>query len=328
MCRRILSSAVLLFAMFAGIRSVEALVPTGPSSSFTLTIPTAVPGLVLPAGSFKMVVVDHLPDRYVMRVEDQAGNVLAMFLAVEDPQLATHAGTGMIAWNGSDSSSKRYMRGWTFPQGKPALEFVYPKTDAVAIAQMNHTRVAAIDPASDGLAVRGGARPGLSKEDLQIVTLWLLTPTHVGAGDHRPGVAGARYQPAPEPQQAQMAQGVKPVAPTALPSSAYVQTLQPSQKSRAARLAVRRLAAQQKREAQEARLALQKPVASQPTQTAQLEAPPLPPSGRRTVIAKLPHTAGNVGLVWLVGLMSTLGAGMLRMRRAMRQTRPLSLRRG
>ena len=256
-----------------------------------------------------------------MRVEDQAGDVLAMFLAVEDQQLADRAGTGMIPWNGSDSGTKRYMRGWAFPENKLALEFVYPKTEAVAIAQMNHARVAAIDPASDGLVLN----TGLSKEDLQIVTLWMLTPTHVGLGDHRPGVAGARYQPAPQPQQPQLAQEVKPVTPATqpLPSSDYVQTLQRSQTSRAARLALRRLDAQQKRDAREARLAQpkaggQQPAARQETQVAQLEAPPLPVAGRRTVITRLPHTASNIGLIWLVGMIAAFIAAGLRLGREFR----------
>ena len=316
MLRRLLVYPVCLLAVFACIRPAKALAPTGPSSGVTLTLPTAVPGAVLPAGSYKIVVVDHLTDRYVMRVEDQAGKMEALFLAVEAPQLASHSGTGMIAWGASDSSSKQYLRGWSFPENKLALEFVYPKTDAVAIAQMNHTRVAAIDPASDGLVVRSG----LSKEDLQIVTLWLLTPTHVGSGDHRPGVAGARYQPAPEPQQPQVAQGVKPVTPAPLPSSAYVQTLQPSQTSRAARLALRRLAEQQRREAQEARQAQRRTGEQKPAQVAQLEPPTLPSDGRRIAITKLPHTAGNTGLVWLIGLLATGGAAGLRTRRlALRQ---------
>jgi hypothetical protein len=70
------------------------------------------------------------------------------------------------------------------------LEFVYPKADAVAIAKSNHAKVPAIDPVSEG---RPPTIKGLSKSDLELVTLWLLSSTHVGPEDSSGGIQAERY---------------------------------------------------------------------------------------------------------------------------------------
>ena len=77
--------------------------------------------------------------------------------------------------------------GWLFPGEAAVLEFVYPKGDAVAIAKSNNAKVPAIDPVSEG---RPEELKGLSKTDLELVTLWLLSSTQVGPGDSAAGHSG------------------------------------------------------------------------------------------------------------------------------------------
>ena len=83
------------------------------------------------------------------------------------------------------------------------VEFVYPKADAVAIAKSNQSKVPAIDPASEGKV----ADKNLSQDDMEVVTLWLLSSTTVGPNDSAPAIKAEKYQqvatnePPPPPAQ-------------------------------------------------------------------------------------------------------------------------------
>jgi hypothetical protein len=91
---------------------------------------------------------------------------------------------------GQAAGGKHYLRGWYFAGAPSVLEFVYPKSEAVAIAKGNQATVPPIDPASEGRPV---SIKGLSKDDLEVVTLWLLSPTKVGPGDTSGGIQAAKY---------------------------------------------------------------------------------------------------------------------------------------
>jgi hypothetical protein len=130
----------------------------------------------------------HLSGRYVMRVEGLKVGTQYSFLALPNPEIAKPAVPGLVVWNHA-ADGKHYLRGWYFPGAPSVLEFVYPKAEAVAIAKSNQATVPAIDPASEGRPV---TIQGLSKSDLELVTLWLLTPTKVGPGDSA-GIAAKRY---------------------------------------------------------------------------------------------------------------------------------------
>ena len=177
--------------------------PTGSSTSFTVSDSTQVPGKTLSAGTYTIRVVDHLSDRMIVRVEKK-GKLQSTFLALPKSSLA-RTGQGPISLN---AGSKSAMRGFVFPDGTVA-EFVYPKAEAVGLAKSNNTTIPAVDPASEG-------RPDtskLSKNDMEMVTLWMLTPAPVGPGDSGPGVTAAKYQVA-----AASSQGGQQVAKTAVPA--------------------------------------------------------------------------------------------------------------
>ena len=155
----------------------------GESTAFTVTDDTQVPGKTLAAGTYTIRVVDHLSDRMIVRVE-RNGKSLATFLALPKSSLAKSA-HGPITLSGG---KKPAMRGFVFPDGTVA-EFVYLKGDAVGLAKNPTTTIPAIDPSSEGKPDTSK----LSKEDMQMVTLWMLTPTPVGP-DTAAGIAAARYQ--------------------------------------------------------------------------------------------------------------------------------------
>ena len=158
---------------------------TGPAAKFTIAEQTQVPGKTLSAGTYTIRVVDHLADRMILRVE--GGGKPTTFLALPSNDLGGNKGPVPLK---AGVEGKAALRGFSFADGTSA-EFVYPKGEAVGLAKANDKTVPAIDPASEG---RSEATNGLSKTDMQMITLWMLKPTPVGPGDQGPGIKAERYQ--------------------------------------------------------------------------------------------------------------------------------------
>ena len=158
-----------------------------PEASFKVSDMTAVPGKTLPPGAYSIHIVDHLKDRYILRVDSAAAGTDALFIGIPNKRLP-HGSQGRILWN-TPADGATYLRGWNFPTLPTPLEFAYPKNDAVAVAKANNAQVPAIDPESEGMV----SKASLSKDEMQIITLWLLSPTTVGPNAPA-GIQAARYQ--------------------------------------------------------------------------------------------------------------------------------------
>lgn len=181
--RKLFWYLVLVLGLFPRFAAAEV-----HSTKFIAPEPTNIPGRTLPPGSYSIEAVLHLSGRYVVRIDGLKLGTQYSFLALPNPEVPKPAVPGLVVWNNA-AGGKHYLRGWYFPGAPYVLEFVYPKTEAVAIAKSNQATVPAIDPASEGRPV---SIQGLSKGDLELVTLWLLTPTKVGPGDSA-GIEAKRY---------------------------------------------------------------------------------------------------------------------------------------
>ncbi len=164
----------------------------GTPANFSVTTKTQVPGEVLKPGAYTIHVVDHIQDRIVVQVDGANGKEHDLFLAV--PARNSAGATGPVSWDkGPDGTGA--LRGFKFADGS-AVEFVYPKETAVALAKANGTPVVAVDPESEG-------KPKVDKmsaDDRRIVSLWLLSITTAGPKDTAPAVLARKYQ-APDAQQ-------------------------------------------------------------------------------------------------------------------------------
>ena len=172
----------------AGVGVDKGGVPAGDSSDFTVSQQTQIPGTTLKPGSYSIHVVDKLADRTILEVDSSSGKALATFLGLPGSGLPKSSGAGKIAYD-SGTDGKVALRGFAFPKG-PVVEFVYPKDEAVSLAKANGNKVPAIDPASEGRV----ADPSLSKGDMQVVTLWMLSTTKVGTDGTGPGIKAEKYQ--------------------------------------------------------------------------------------------------------------------------------------
>lgn len=236
-------------------------------TTFVVASPTKVPGKTLRPGTYSIRVVDHLSDRVILEVAGEKGKAETKFLGVENAAIRGGTGTGPIPYGVSHGDPA--LRGFAFPGGSTA-EFVYPKEEAVVIAKASTSRVPAIDPASEG---RVSTRH-LSKEDMQMVTLWMLSSTRVGPENaSQAAIQAERYQ-----QPA--------VAATALPQ----QTRMTAGTTPASQVSVKNASS-----------------------TALVARQRIPRLRSHTVLTSLPHTASSLPLAMLTGMLLLFAAGITRL---------------
>ncbi len=219
-------------ALVLGTLPLHAADTDHPSATFQVTNASAVPGHTLASGTYSVEVVDHLSDRYILKVKDGDGKNSALFIGI--PNKALPPGSrGEVVWT-TPAGGTTYLRGWQFPS-LPGLEFAYPKNDAVAIAKANGVQVPAIDPESEGMV----SNTTLSANEMHIITLWLLTPTRVGPSSPA-GIAAARYsqvasaahKPAKLPHTASELPWLALLGSLALAGAAGLRVTRPSAESR------------------------------------------------------------------------------------------------
>jgi hypothetical protein len=177
----------LMLASLAPL-SLWAAGPDGATEQFTVSQSTMVPGTTLKPGSYTIRVMDHLQDRFVLRIEGNGGADHTLFLGVPSSGLKG-SGAGVVAY-GTGPDGKSALRGFVFKSSNTSIEFVYPKNDAVALAKLNEKKVLAVDPMSEG---KSDNMANLSKDEMQMVSLWLLTPAPVGAGAE-PKISASKYE--------------------------------------------------------------------------------------------------------------------------------------
>ena len=160
------------------------------SATLTITDTAKIPGVTLKPGPYSIRVVNKLSDRLIVRVDSASDDIHSTFIGIPNHHIQKPSTPGVVSWNNS-ADGVEYLRGYYFPGATAVTEFVYPKADAVAIANSNQEQVPAIDPASEGRV----ADPTLSKSDMQLVTLWLLSAERVGPSAAS-SIKAVRYQQA------------------------------------------------------------------------------------------------------------------------------------
>ena len=283
--RQMLSILVAMFCPFA-VAAAGATPQAGGqpqnarSAHFQLSQKTEIPGKTLKSGAYTITRVDHLNDRAILRISSASGQEAAEFVGVPSTSMGNGSGAGPILW-GDKAEGTTALRGFTFADGA-SFEFVYPKAEAVALAKANNTHVLAVDPKSEGKP----DLPKLSQDDLQLVTLWLLTPTTVSPEEGKVGIAAERYHP-PAAEQAAASQPARGMQPTSGMQPAASSNYTEGRASGASQTQA-------------------------PRQVASARSPrPL----HRPAVAALPHTASDTPLLLLVALFALLGAGALALRR-------------
>jgi hypothetical protein len=108
---------------------------------FTFSAPVEMPGMVLPAGSYKFELADPDSTRRVVRISDkEGGKIQGIFLSIPDQKLEP-SDKPIVMFRESPAGAPEAVKAWFYPGETTGYEFVYPHDQALKIAKATHTSV-------------------------------------------------------------------------------------------------------------------------------------------------------------------------------------------
>jgi hypothetical protein len=115
-------------------------------SYLTFNAPFQVPGVALPAGTYRFQMAPILTGKAVVQVLSQDGqHIYASFIARQVHRVAYQAPTKtVVMFAERPAGIPQAVKEWFYPGDSFGEEFVYPRSTAVQIARVNHTSVPAI----------------------------------------------------------------------------------------------------------------------------------------------------------------------------------------
>jgi len=114
----------------------------------TFSGPVSMPGITLPAGSYRFELIDPDTTRRVIRVSDKDGSKsYGIFLSVSDRKLEP-SDDPVVMFRETPSGLPQAIRAWFYPGETFGYEFVYPHDQAEKIAKATHQSVLAMNEPS------------------------------------------------------------------------------------------------------------------------------------------------------------------------------------
>ena len=111
---------------------------------FTFSGPVAIPGQILPAGTYVFKLLNSSSNRHIVQVFNQDENhVYGTFLAIPDYHLHPPS-QPLVKFHERAADEPQAIKAWVYPGKSYGHEFVYPKTKAVELAHLNNTPVPAM----------------------------------------------------------------------------------------------------------------------------------------------------------------------------------------
>jgi hypothetical protein len=108
---------------------------------FTFSAPVEMPGMVLPAGSYKFELADPDSTRRVVRISDKEGDKIhGIFLSIPDQKLEP-SDKPIVMFRERPAGAPEAVKAWFYPGETTGYEFVYPHDQALKIAKAAHASV-------------------------------------------------------------------------------------------------------------------------------------------------------------------------------------------
>jgi len=253
------------------------------NTKVTFSGPVSIPGKTLPAGTYTFKLADSPSNRHIVQVFDKDEmQLMATLLAVPAEKMEAE-GDPVITFKETPADRPPALHYWYYAGERTGNEFVYPKSQAMAIAQASGEGVMAVDTDSSNVDDWKGTPSRVTATGQSSTTTTSTTSSDTTAAQSQPSSQSqsqstTRPATTPEPAAQSTAPATAPQSPTTAPAPAP-RTSAPT---------------------------------SAPSTTAQSQRP-TGTSGRAS--GELPHTASEVPAVGLVGLLAIGGALMLRARR-------------
>jgi hypothetical protein len=104
------------------------------ATRITVNQPFEIPGMMLPAGTYIVKIVDLAGERHVVRfLSEDESKVYATLIGIPDFRLEPTDKTAITFYE-SEVNQPRALHNWFYPGHQYGIEFAYPKKQAVAIA--------------------------------------------------------------------------------------------------------------------------------------------------------------------------------------------------
>jgi hypothetical protein len=106
------------------------------ATRITVNQPFEIPGMVLPAGTYIMKIVDLAAERHVVRFLSEDGTkIYATLIGIPDFRLTPTEKTSITLYE-SEYNQPRALHNWFYPGYQYGIEFAYPKARAAEIARV------------------------------------------------------------------------------------------------------------------------------------------------------------------------------------------------
>jgi hypothetical protein len=97
-------------------------------SYLTFSQAVAIPGQVLPAGTYTFRLADSFSDRNIVQIFNRAGTqLIAMLMTIADDRIASSDDT-VITFGERSGNAPPAIRQWFYPGDSRGQEFIYPKS--------------------------------------------------------------------------------------------------------------------------------------------------------------------------------------------------------
>jgi len=125
--KKSVSIALLLGALGAWSPSDASADESNKLTYLTFSQAVAIPGHVLPAGTYTFRLADSSSDRNIVRIFNRAGTqLIATLMTIPDYRFASSDDT-MITFGERSGSAPPAIRQWFYPGDSNGQEFIYPK---------------------------------------------------------------------------------------------------------------------------------------------------------------------------------------------------------
>lgn len=276
--------------MTAATAQAQGIIPDR-STIVTIDAPVALPGVVLPAGSYLFRLADTQASRNVVQIFDKDRTKIFATLIAVSAERNEASGEAVITFRETPATEAPALRYWYYAGEKGGQEFVYPKDQAMKIAQASGQPVLAVETTStDAEAMQKGE---ISRIDAATASANATAPA---AAEQ----AAAAEQPR-QPESSQAAAAAQPAAPTPAPAEPAAT---PAPERPAAPATEERMTAQA---AQPAPPAPAAETAPRPTGTSGRVDADTPGTGAER---ELPRTASELPMVAFLGFLA-LGAALV-----------------
>ena len=190
---KVLCCAAVLTAMTAPLATAQT-TQWSKKTFLTFSGPVQVPGKTLAAGTYTFQVADLAADRHVIQILDKDGaNIITTVMTVESKTTSTPE-KNIVMFSERPVGASPAVKIWYYTGNQFGNEFVYPRTQAIAIAKSSHATVlASKDDSTDESAMKTADITRIDENGNEVADN--------GSQANSAANIVARNEPAPEPAQ-------------------------------------------------------------------------------------------------------------------------------